>query len=591
MILENILHSLKKFCAQFFEQVAVINNRSNNEEISHHRLQVVIILFLFGFSVLSFRLFDIVFLRKDSISQRVVTNETMPVFQRADIVDRNDVLLAVNLATASLYANPTVLIDPKEAADKLSKVLPGLNYKQLLNDLKSKKNFVWIKRNLTPKEQYAVNNLGIPGLYFEKGEKRIYPHDTLLCHVLGYVGLDGKGLAGAEKYFDEQLQQHMEEGNLQPDPLKLTIDVRAQNIVHEELTSAIKEFSAVGAVGIIMDATNGEVMSMVSLPDFDPHNPGTANADQLFNRATLGLYEMGSVFKAYTMAMALDTGIVTMNDSYDVNAPIKIARFTIHDYHPQGGSLTVPEIFMHSSNIGSAKISLDVGKKRQKQFLKTIGLLSPLEIEIPEKASPIFPSESKWTDISTMTISYGHGIAVTPMHIVKTIGALVNGGTINPVTIIKKDVEEEEDESEEIVEPIRVIKKDTSVQIRKLFRLVVEKGTGKRADVPGYLPGGKTSTADKSAKGGYNRNTRLSSFVGAFPIHSPRYVVLVMLDEPKGTAATGGYATAGMTAAPVVGNIISRIGPLFGMQPIKEVPDEVLKELHIDNLSEELESF
>ncbi|RYE12758.1 MAG: penicillin-binding protein 2, partial [Rickettsiales bacterium] len=283
--------------------------------------------------------------------------------KRADILDRNNILIASNLNTASIYANPNIILNIDEASDKLCEVLPDLNCNQLVRDLKSKKSFTWIKRNLTPKEQQLVNNLGIPGVFFEKGEKRIYPHRELLAHILGYVGLDGRGLAGIEKYMDNELS----DGRSQ---LNLSIDIRAQNIVHEELMDAIAEFRAIGAIGIVADASSGEIISAVSLPDYDPHSPAIANSEQLFNRFSLGLYEPGSTFKSYTMAMALDTKTIDLNDFYDVNAPIRAARFNITDYHAKGGLLSVPEIFMYSSNIGTAKISLDLGKKKQQSLLR-----------------------------------------------------------------------------------------------------------------------------------------------------------------------------------------------------------------------------
>ena len=545
------------------------------EVMNRIRLLTMVILFSLGFLVISCRLVDVSLFGKgvEIYTQAPLNGENS--FSRGDIIDRNGVLLAVNLSTASVYANPKVLIDAKDAAEKLSDALPDLSYNHLLKEFRSGKSFVWVKRNLTPKEQYAVNSLGLPGISFERGEKRIYPHGNLLSHVLGYVGMDGRGLAGIEKQFDTRLSNGAIKNKEDIAPLQLSIDLRVQNILHEELSKAAEEYKAIGATGIVMDTMSGEVLAMVSLPDFDPHNPGTATSDQLFNRATLGVYEMGSTFKTFTLAMALDQDKISMTDTFDVNAPIHAARFNITDYHAKGGMLTVPEIFMYSSNIGAAKIAMEVGGKSQRQFLRKLGLLSPLEVELPEKASPIFPAESRWSDISTMTISYGHGIAVTPLHMAKAMGGLVNGGSLHSVTLLKR-MENQPGKT------VKVIKASTSDNVRRLLRLVVEHGTGEKAEVPGYLIGGKTGTAEKNTHGSYSQHAKLSSFLAAFPINKPRFVVLVILDEPKGTKATGGYATGGMVAAPVVGSVVARMGPLFDMNPVDSNSEEVRKALFID---------
>jgi cell division protein FtsI (penicillin-binding protein 3) len=555
---------------------------STKMEVNPLRLQAIMASFAIGFLILAVRLFDVTFFQDHkniSTASSITYNTNM---KRPEIVDRNGVLLAVNLTTASLYANPKIIIDPKEAATKLFEIFPDLDYKQLLEELHSTKSFIWIKRNLTPKEQFAVNSLGIPGLFFENSEKRFYTQGPLLSHILGFVGMDGKGLAGIEKYYDDNLIKN-KDINLN-EQVKLSIDVRIQSIVSEELMQAIEEFKAIGAIGIVLDAKNGEIVSSVSLPAFDPHNPGSATHDQLFNRFSLGLYEPGSTFKTFTMAMALDAGTITLKDVYNVDSPIKSARFKITDYHGKGGHLSIPEIFMYSSNIGTAKISLDLGKKKQQQFLKDFGLLDELTIEIPEKARPLYPSEKRWSDLSTMTISYGHGIAVTPLHIARAAAAMLNGGNLYNATFLKQSDDFK-------TKSTQVIKSETSSLMQKLYRLVVEYGTGKKANVDGYIVGGKTGTADKAAKGGYNRNSRLSSFIAAFPIHDPKYVVLVMIDEPKGNQSTGGYATAGMTAAPTSGRIISRIGPLLGLETFDESDPVIKQHLWLDyynNLHHEL---
>jgi cell division protein FtsI (penicillin-binding protein 3) len=438
----------------------------------------------------------------------------------------------------------------------------------------SNKKFVWIKRNITPKEQYAVNNLGIPGLSFEETTKRVYPHNHLFSHILGYVGVDKNGLAGVEQYLNNMLATQNNDDN---SPLSLSLDVRVQHILHNKLTSAMEEFSAIGAAGIIASIDSGEIISMVSLPDFNPHHPGEADPNALFNRASLGTNEVGSIFKTVTVAMALEKKKVSLETSYDVSNPIQIAKFQLHDYHRHQGHYSVTEIFMHSSNIGTAKIAMDVGVKEQQNFLKKMGLLDAVELEISERGTPQYPSKDRWNNLSLMTIAYGHGIAVTQLHMIKAISSLINGGFLLPLTVLKKDVDKLEER-----EKIRVVSQETSDNMRKLLRLVVAKGTGKKAAAPGYLVGGKTGTAEKITNGRYNKNQRVSYFVGAFPMNAPKYIILIMLDEPKGTKKTAGFATGGWTAAPVAGSVISEIASILGVLPVDETSPDIRNNLWLD---------
>jgi cell division protein FtsI (penicillin-binding protein 3) len=354
------------------------------------------------------------------------------------------------------------------------------------------------------------------------------------------------------------------------DPLQLSIDIRIQHILHEELSRVATGFHAIGAAGVVLDVRTGEVLAMASLPDFDPNAPGAASADERFNRATLGIYEMGSVFKIFTMAMGLESGTIDLSSGYDTSKPIHIGGFTIRDYHAKSRWLSVPEIFMYSSNIGSAKIAADVGTETQEAFLSRLGMLQPASIELPEVGEPLYPSP--WRPINTMTIAYGHGIAVSPLHLASAASAMINGGILRPATLLKRT-------PETVATGERVISDETSDEMRKLMRLVVEKGTGSFADVPGYLVGGKTGTADKARGGGYNEHSRIASFVGAFPINDPRYLVLVMADEPKPNASTHGYATGGWVAAPAVGRVIQRMALLLGMKPADEQAPELQNDL------------
>jgi cell division protein FtsI (penicillin-binding protein 3) len=494
-------------------------------------------------------------------AQEVQIKSAEPVLQRGDIVDRNGVLLATSLMTASVFVNPREITNPAEAAQKVASVL-AMDEKLLFKRMSSNKSFVWVKRNLSPKEQQAINSLGIPGLYFLPEERRVYPYGGLLSHMLGYVGLDNKGLAGVEQQFNSRLRDDV----LNREPLVLSVDVRLQSMMREEMKKAVEEFQAIGATGIVMDISSGELLSMVSLPDFDPHKPAKATDAQKFNRASLGTYEMGSTFKSFTMAMGMDYGVTSMKGGYDATHPLRISSFTISDNHPKQRWLSVPEIFAYSSNIGTAKMALDVGGKRQREFLDKLGMLKPVDIELPERVSPMFPKE--WRDINTVTISYGHGISVTPLHLVKGIAAMVNGGVLPRLTLLREGNKEKTDGQ-------RVISEKTSKDMARLLRLVVEHGTGSKADVVGYRVGGKTGTAEKiSAGGSYNDNSKMALFVSTFPVDSPKYVVLVMVDEPKGNKSTFGYATGGWIAAPVAGRVITRMGPMLGMTPRFDVPED-----------------
>jgi cell division protein FtsI (penicillin-binding protein 3) len=536
-------------------------------EIAHHRLAVTGVLFLLAFSVVALRLVDVTVLKEGHEPRLAHLPRAAALdIERADIVDRNGELLATSLSTASLYANPKMVSDPADAAAKLVRAIPGLEAKEITARLGSDRSFVWIKRNLTPRQQYAVNRLGIPGLFFQPEERRVYPHGSLVAHIVGYTGIDNHGLAGVEQSMEERLRSSNE-------PLQLSIDIRFQHIVREELARAVDEFQAIGGAGIVLDVSTGEVLALVSLPDFDPNSPGTAEGDARFNRVSLGTYEMGSIFKIFTAAMALDSGTVTLRDGYDATQPIKISRFTISDFHPQRRFLTVPEIFMHSSNIGAAKMAVDVGTQRQREFLGRVGLLRPASIELPEVGAPLVPSP--WREINTMTIAFGHGISVSPMQVATATAAVIGGGVMRPATILKRP-------DGAPVPSQRVVSARTSEQMRRLMRLVVERGTGKPASVPGYLVGGKTGTAEKIVNGRYAKNARISSFVGAFPMNAPRFVILTMLDEPKGSKATFGFATGGWVAAPAVGRLVARLAPIAGIGPVDENAPELREQMFIN---------
>ena len=536
-----------------------------------YRLNIIIFSFFIVFFSLISRLYDVSITNNEPENKN--NYQVIDVTKRNNIIDRNGNILAVDLSVSSIYANPSKIIDIKEAAKKISEVLTDIKFESLYSQFRSGKKFIWIKRSATPKEVYQINKLGIPGIMFQNSNRRIYPHGNLLSHVLGYVGVDGKGLAGIEKYFDKDL---ISEKNSQNKEIELSIDLRLQYILHEELMNAYNDFSPVGAAGIVTDIETGEILAMVSLPDFDPHNPGKSKSEQMFNRASLASQELGSVFKVATIAAALDSNIISMKDNYNVTDPIKAARFTLHDYHAKGGVQSVPQIFINSSNIGTAKIALDLGTEIQKEYMKYYGLMDPINVEIPEKGTTIFPKSNRWSSLSTMTISYGHGMMLTPLHFIRAFGGMVNNGVMNDLTLIKNKT----------ILSKRIIKQQTSDNIKKLLRLNITNGSGKKANAAGYLVGGKTGTAEKAINGVYSKRLNLSSFIAAFPINDPKYAVFVLMDEPKGNASTYGYSTGGWTAAPIVGNVIKRMGPVLNIKPVNEEDPDIKSNLEIPEFIE-----
>jgi cell division protein FtsI (penicillin-binding protein 3) len=545
------------------EEIVLLDGATKKAlETGRSRLLIGLVLFGLAFLAIIGRLADVSLLQDVSEPRLADQAPVPPIAERADIVDRNGIVLATSLATFSLFANPTQVQDADEAAKELAGLLPDLSVAELKAKLATDKTFVWLQRNLTPHQQYEVTKLGIPGLYFQADEKRVYPLGSLVSHVVGFTDLDNKGIAGIEDSFDDVLAGGRH-------PVQLSLDVRIQQILRDELTRGIADFTGIGGAGIVLDARTGEILAMVSLPDFDPNQVNAASPEERFNRATLGIYEMGSTFKVFNTAMALDSGRIHLSDRFDVH-PIVIGRYTIHDFEPMNHPLSVAEIFMLSSNIGAARMAMEMGTDSQKAFLAKVGMLRPVGIELPELGRPHYPAE--WRPINTMTIAYGHGIAVSPLHVVSGVAAMVNGGIMRPATLIKRKPDEVSD-GQQVISPA------TSNLMRELFRLVVQAGTGKAAEAPGYLVGGKTGTAEKTLAKGYSTTARLASFVGAFPINDPRYVVLVMVDEPKPNAHSYGFATGGWVAAPVVSRVVQRMAPLLGMAPVPNDSPEAKNDL------------
>jgi cell division protein FtsI (penicillin-binding protein 3) len=547
-------------------------------ETCRARMVLAAALFAFVFLVVALRLADVVLL--PGVNAKSHAGHVAPVAPpppvRADIVDRTGKLLATTLDSPSLYADPRKILDAEEATRDLLTVLPQLDPAVIHAKLISGKSFVWLKRHLTPRQQYEVNRLGIPGLQFQREERRVYPYGDLASHVVGFCGIDNNGLAGIERALDSTVKS-------QVGPIQLSLDARVQFILHQELAKVISDFSAEGAAGIVMDVRTGEIIAMVSLPDFDPNHPGRADPnlppdeakERTFNKVTLGDYEMGSAFKIFNTAMTLDAGTATMTKRYDAIHPIRIGRFTITDYHGKRRMLSVPEVFMYSSNIGSARMAMEAGAERQRAFLSRLGLLKPVSVELDEVSKPHFPA--RWREVNVITIAYGHGIAVSPLHVATGVSAIVNGGILRSPTLLKVapgDTRPGE----------RVISPKTSDQMRRLMRLVVEYGTAKLGAAPGYVVGGKTGTAEKNQGGHYQAKKLMSDFVAVFPMQDPRYLVLTLVDEPHGTKASHGYATAGWTVVPATSHIIQRIAPILGVPPVDEASPEIRRALAVESL-------
>ncbi len=486
---------------------------------------------------------------------------------RADITDRNGVLLATSLKTASLYADPGLIQNPEKTARALTKILPDLVYGDVLNKLQRDTRFVWVKRDLTPEAQYRILEIGEPGLQFKSEYARVYPQGPLTAHIVGYNNIDDRGQAGIERSFDSLLAQGGE-------PLALTLDIRLQHILRRELRRAVGEFSAAGGAGVIMDVDTGEILAATSQPDFDPQEPGKITRDQQFNNLTLSLYEPGSTFKIFSTAALLEKKDVPLSQSFDATKPLVSGRHTIRDFHPENRALSVPEVFMYSSNIGSARMGLMVGGGALEDFYKDLGFFAPVKIELEERGRPQYPDP--WREISTMTTSYGHGISVTPLHVAAAASAVVGAGRLlTPTLVLDRDRQKNatKNKGKTVVSP------QTAHRMRQLMRLAVTDGTGEKADVPGYEVGGKTGTSEKiAARGGYDARRLQSSFIGFFPMSAPRYAVLIVVDEPKPTKASYGYATGGWVAAPAVGRVIAGMAPLLGIMP-QEREDELAESL------------
>jgi cell division protein FtsI (penicillin-binding protein 3) len=523
--------------------------------LTYHRMMLVMLVFA-GITFVIVARLVLLQVFADRTDGQTIGNPLIPA--RADIVDRNGTALARTIDAWAIGVHPSKLLgNPAELAVKLAELMPQRSAADYLRMLRSQKNFVYLSRRAMPEVVSAVNALGEPGIVFEREPDRVYPNLDLAAHVIGYTNLDGRGEAGIERALDERLSR----ADLRGSPLQLSIDARVQQALEAELGSAMATFSAIGAAGIVMDIHTGEVLAMSSLPELNPNVPGQGSMEARFNRATLGVYELGSTFKPFTVAMAMDAGLIqSFGKQYDCNRGLRVGRFTITDTHPFGRSCSVAEIMKESSNIGTAQIAAQLGGEKQQAFLRQMGFLEPISIELKERGRTLTPG-ANWGHISTMTVGFGHGIAVTPLHLANGYATLLNGGIWRPATLLKTG------RGNPVPRGRRVFSEETSYKMRALLRLVVTHGTGKKADAPGYRVGGKTGSAEKIGGGRYLRNAVVTSFAGVFPMDEPRYVVVAMLDEPKPTKETYGFRTAGWNVAPVISRVVSRIGPMLGVMP------------------------
>jgi cell division protein FtsI (penicillin-binding protein 3) len=517
------------------------------------RLGLAIVIFSAVYCVIALRLVMFATFSEGHGARRSVAADAVAT-ARPDILDRNGSILATDVKTPSLFAEPRKIIDVDEAVELLTAVLPDLDATEVRERLSSKRGFVWLKREITPAQQIEVHRLGLPGVGFFSENKRVYPNGPVISHEIGHVNIDNQGIAGIEKWVDGQGLAALHMAGLATDrlqkPVELAVDLRVQFALRDELVKAREKFNAKAAAGVITDVNTGEIVAMVSEPRI--------------NRLTTGVYEMGSTFKALTIAMSLDAGKSNLTSSYDARQSLRYGKFTIHDYHAENRVLTVPEIFTYSSNVGAAKMALQVGVQGHQDFLRKLGQLDRLRTELPESAEPLLPK--RWSELNTVTIAFGHGMSVAPLQAVMGVAATINGGWLLPPTFLKRS------EAEAKALGKQVLKPETSIKMRYLMRLNAEKGTASTANVPGYYVGGKTGTAEKVINGRYSKTKLMTDFMAILPSDKPRYMLLIMLDEPQASKETHGYATAGWNAAPTAQKVLVRVAPLLGLTPRFDLP-------------------
>jgi cell division protein FtsI (penicillin-binding protein 3) len=535
---------------------------------STRRIRMVAGGFILLYAIIGGKLFYLG-MKPDPQSLRRAASEAVSA-ARPDVLDRNGEVLAADVKTMSIFAEPRRIIDKDEAVELLTAVLPGVDARELRERLGSRKGFVWVKRAVSPSERQEVFRLGLPGVGFLPENKRVYPNGPIAAHILGFTNVDNIGIAGIEKYIDNQGLGDLNKAGFQMSqadlkPIRLSVDLRVTHAVRDELARGIERYKAKGGAAAIMDVTTGEVIALASLPDYDPNNPVDALDPNRINRMSVGVFEMGSTFKALTLAMALDANRIGLRSSIDARGTLRYGRFQIHDYHAQNRALSVPEVFTYSSNIGTARIALMMGVDAHKAFLRKLGQLDRIKTEI-ESAEPIVPKN--WGELNTMTIAFGHGLAVAPLQAMMAVAALSNGGLMMTPTFLKRS---EEDAKKDAT---RVIRADTSEAMRYLMRLNAESGSAKSIDIKGYYAGGKTGTANKVVNGRYSNDRVFTTFTAITPADKPKYLYLTVMDEPQGTPETKGFRTAAWNSGAVTGKLIERTGPMLGVPPRLEFPTQ-----------------
>jgi cell division protein FtsI (penicillin-binding protein 3) len=554
------------------DSIALDGARKLRRNLTKARIRWVIAALILIFGAVAARLVQLGLVEQDN----TIEGQTRDLItaSRPAILDRNGLELAVDIRVPSLFAEPRRIIDVEEAAQAIHSVLPDINIDWLRTRLTGDKGFVWVKRELTPVIQERIMQLGIPGLDFVTESKRFYPGGTESSHILGAVNIDNQGIAGMEKDMDDEgvalLQSiGLARGN-ELQPVNLSIDLRVQHVMHDVLADALTRYRAIAAAGVMMDVHTGEILGLVSLPDFDPNYPVTALEKDRFNRVTSGIYELGSTFKTVTMAAALDSGKVRMTDSFDARFGVQFGRFTIGDFHGKNRVLTLPEVYKYSSNIGTIKTMQQLGKDDFRAFLTTLGFDKPAPIELPERRQPKVPE--KFSEIVAATASFGHGLSISPLHMARATAAFVNGGNLPTSTLYRTSIEDARKTY------VPVISQETSERIRYLMRLNALEGSGSRMNkfAAGYRAGGKTGTAEKVVNGRYDSTKSLAVFTSAFPLDDPRYAMVILVDEPRNENEQSGR-TAGWNAGEATGRIIQRVAPMLGISPdFNEVLDQQL---------------
>ncbi len=538
----------------------------NNLKIRKIKLLICSAFLIFSFAIIGYKTISLASINKANLKDFSTKKNQQSVFlksNRGSIYGRNGELLATTVKVNSLNINPQEILNKNETIKKLKKIFPQLIDENVRIKLNTRKKYVNLLREITPQEHILLLKQGIEGIQIEPRDKRIYPNNNLASHILGGTDIDGKGIAGIEKSFNEQL--------LNGNDVTISIHNGIQHITERVLSEQIEKFDAEGGAGIIMNAKNGEIYAITSLPDYNANNYNNIVNQNLFNKATKGIYELGSTLKLITAAVAFESEHVKENDVFDVSSPLKVSSRTIRDFHPLNYHLNIPEVIVHSSNIGSAKIAKKIGASTQLKYLKSLGFLDKLDLEIPELGKPQVLRDGKL--LTTMTISYGHGIAITLVHLASATATIVNNGIkVKPTLLISNS------------NPLnnRIFSKKTSQKMKSIMRLVVSSkhGTAKKAEAAGYLVGGKTGTAEKvNQSGGYSRKKNIVAFTAAYPMNDPQFIITVMIDNPKGQKFSFGYRTAGWVAAPVIKKLVTRISPVLNIKPKIKVPSDFSKEL------------